>query len=47
MGAGLSTFIAIALWALPIIIALILMVAYYRPPNMEEIQKADEVVKKQ
>lgn len=47
MSAGLSTFIVTAVWALPIIIALILMAAYYRPPSMDEIRKADEVAKKQ
>jgi hypothetical protein len=47
MSAGLSTFIAVALWALPIVIALLFMVAYYRPPSMEEIRKADEVARKQ
>ena len=47
MGAGLSTFIVTALWALPIIIALIFMVMYYQSPSMEEIRKADEVARKQ
>jgi hypothetical protein len=47
MSAELSTFIVTALWALPIAIALILMVAYYRPPSMEEIRRADEVARKQ
>jgi hypothetical protein len=47
MSAGLSTFIVTALWALPIVIALILMVVYYRPPSLEEIRRADEVATKQ
>jgi hypothetical protein len=47
MSAGLSTFIVTALWALPIIVALIFVSIYYRPPSADELTKADEVAKKQ
>jgi hypothetical protein len=47
MSAGLSTTIVTALWALPIVVAIILMIIYYRPPTEDEIRKADEVAKQQ
>ena len=47
MSAGLSTLIVTALWALPIVVAIILMTIYYRAPTEDEIRKADEVAKHQ
>jgi hypothetical protein len=43
MSAGLSTTIVTGLWALPIVVALILMNIYYRPPSPDEMREADEV----
>lgn len=43
MGAGMSTFVVLLAWALPIGIALILMAMYYRSPSREELEKWDEL----
>ena len=47
MSAGFSTFIVTAVWALPIVIALIFMGVYYQAPSEDEIRQADEVAKHQ
>jgi hypothetical protein len=41
MGAGMSTFVVLLAWALPIVIALILMATYYRSPPKEELDQWD------
>ncbi len=38
MSPGLSTFILVALWALPIVVGVILMIQRYEPPPPEELQ---------
>lgn len=47
MSAGLSTTIVTAVWALPIVVAIILMTVYYHPVDEDELRQADEVAKKQ
>ncbi|WP_439577339.1 hypothetical protein [Elioraea sp.] len=43
MGAGTSTFIALLGWALPIAIALGLMIRLYESPSPEELTETDKV----
>lgn len=43
MSAATSTLIALLGWALPIVIALVLMIKLYRSPSPEELAEADRV----
>jgi hypothetical protein len=43
MSAGMSTFWALLLWAIPWIIALIIMIRAYESPSQEELERADQV----
>lgn len=43
MSAGMSTFLVLLAWALPIVIALLFMAVYYSSPPPEELAKWDEV----
>jgi hypothetical protein len=43
MSAGMSTFWALVLWAVPWIIALIFMIKLYESPSQEELERADQV----
>lgn len=41
MGAGMSTFVVLLVWALPIVIAVGFMAMYYRSPPPEELEQWD------
>ena len=43
MGAGMSTFWVLVAWAIPWIIALIIMFMVYRPPSREELEQLDQL----
>jgi hypothetical protein len=43
MSAGMSTFWALVAWAIPWIIALIVMIRAYESPSQEELERADQV----
>jgi hypothetical protein len=43
MSAGMSTFWALVLWAIPWIIALIIMISAYEPPPQDELERADQL----
>lgn len=43
MSPAMSTFMVVLAWAAPIVIALIFMIIYYRPPTEEELLKFDEL----
>jgi hypothetical protein len=43
MSAGMSTFWALVLWAIPWIIALIIMITAYKSPSQEELERSDQV----
>jgi hypothetical protein len=43
MGAGMSTFIVLLAWALPIVIAVAMMAMYYRSPSREELEQYDRI----
>jgi hypothetical protein len=43
MGAAMSTFTVLVAWAIPIVIALIIMSRVYRSPAREELEQADQV----
>jgi hypothetical protein len=43
MGAGMSTFMVLVAWAIPWIIALIIMIRAYESPPEDELARADNV----
>ena len=43
MGAGMSTFMVLLAWAIPWIIALIIMIRAYESPSQEELERADQL----
>jgi hypothetical protein len=43
MGAGMSTFWVLVAWAIPWIIALIIMMRVYESPSREELERADQL----
>ena len=43
MSAGMSTFWALVAWAIPWIIALIIMIWAYKSPSREELEQSDQL----
>lgn len=43
MSPAMSTFVVVLAWALPIVIALVYMAIYYRPPTAAELEQYDSI----